>query len=421
MSSTIDINTLSDIQKEKIHNDLQIKLIDNKYNKFAPPRFIYAYELNENILKVPFAYAYQNLKMSRPSRSLYSIMNTKFQGSLRDEQKLIKKEVIDILNKTGSAILSAYVGFGKTITSINICCTIKLKTLIIVNKLVLIKQWKESIIKFCPTAVIQCLNAKSTMEESDFYIMNAINIPKLSKSFFKNIGCVIVDEAHLLMAERLSCCMNYIQPRYLIGLSATPYRPDGLNILLDLYFGKEKVIRELWHEHLVYQVDTKFKPKIETTNNGKLNWSVVLDSQSKDETRNNLIINIVKKFSDRIFLILVKRVEQGHLLLEKFKIEGEHVTSLLGSNQDFDIDARILIGTSSKIGVGFDHPRLDCLLLAADVEEYFIQYIGRVMRRKDVLPIIFDLVDDHAILKKHFNTRKQVYKKHGGEIKNLEL
>jgi hypothetical protein len=38
------------------------------------------------------------------------------------------------------------------------------------------------------------------------------------------------------------------------------------------------------------------------------------------------------------------------------------------------------------------------------------------MRRKDVEPIIFDLVDSHPTLKKHFEKRSKVYSKHGGEI-----
>ena len=76
-----------------------------------------------------------------------------------------------------------------------------------------------------------------------------------------------------------------------------------------------------------------------------------------------------------MLLILIKRIEQGNYLLKRLQEEGENVTSLLGSNQDFDKDARILVGTSSKVGVGFDHPRLDTLLLAADLEAYFIQYL----------------------------------------------
>ena len=318
-------------------------------------------------------------------------------------------------------VLGDFTVTHNTAISINIACQIKLKTLVIVNKIILMKQWEESILKFCPTAIVQRLTPKSSLENDvDFYIINAINVSKRGKDFFRNIRTCIVDECHLIMAETLSKSLNYVQPRYLIGLSATPYRSDGLNVLLDLYFGKHKIIRTLRKEHIVYKVETGFTPTVELTKNGKINWNTVLESQSRDEDRNQLILNIIQYYSDRIFLVLTKRLEQGYYLLEKLTEMGESVTSLLGDQQEYDEGARILIGTNSKIGTGFDHARLDTLLLAADVEEYFIQYLGRIFRRPDVEPIIFDLVDKNSILKKHFSTRKSIYIESGGKIKNFD-
>ena len=119
--------------------------------------------------------------------------------------------------------------------------------------------------------------------------------------------------------------------------------------------------------------------------------------------------------------MLVKRVSQGEYLCNKLRETGENVTSLYGNNQLFDESARILIGTCQKVGVGFDHPKLDTLMLAADIEEYFVQYLGRVFRIKDTEPVVFDLVDDNGILKKHFKTRRGVYQTHGGVVKNYHL
>ena len=93
----------------------------------------------------------------------------------------------------------------------------------------------------------------------------------------------------------------------------------------------------------------------------------------------------------------------------------------MGSNQEFDSEARILIGTNSKVGTGFDHKKLDALLLAADVEEYFIQYLGRIFRTKEGVPIVVDLVDDNNILLKHWLTRRGIYLEHGGRVKSLML
>ena len=70
--------------------------------------------------------------------------NKKFNGSLRDEQKILKREALDHLNKYGSTIIAANTGFGKTCTSIYIATKIKMKTIVITHRVVLVNQWKKN-------------------------------------------------------------------------------------------------------------------------------------------------------------------------------------------------------------------------------------------------------------------------------------
>lgn len=416
MSRKILINSLSDQDLEKISKQLQVCQQPSKYAFSAKPTYISLYEAEGNHVYVPFAYSN---KYDRPKRKDLPSQDPHFNGSLRENQVEVKDEAISHLNKYGSTIISCYCGFGKTAMAIYIATRIKLKTLVVCHRIVLINQWKESIKKFCPEATIQVLTANSEMKDVDFYIMNATNIPKHPRSFYKEIGLLVCDEAHLIMADKLSSCMKYIIPRYVVGLSATPYRNDGLNALLDFYFGKRKIIRKLWRRHTVYKVSTGFKPEVKLNRMGKVDWGSVLESQSTNEIRNEMIIRLVQSFPERVFLILCKRVAQANYLLERFIEEKEDVTSLIGSNQTFEQSSRILVGTAQKAGVGFDHPRLDALLLASDIEQYFVQYLGRVFRRQDVEPIIFDLVDDYPLLHKHFRTRNSVYAEHGGVVKDF--
>ena len=303
-----------------------------------------------------------------------------------------------------------------TYTSINIATNIKLKTLIIVNKIVLINQWEQAIETVCPDAKIQKLTSKSKLEDCDFYIMNAINVPKMKHNFFKSIGFLIVDEVHLILAETLSKSLQYISPRYSIFLSATAYREDFLNKLFNLYAGPNKIIRKLQRVHTVYKIKTNFKPIIEHTANGTVNWGKIIESLSNNYERNEQIIKIVKTFSDRNILILSKRVEQSRYLFDRLKEEGENVQSLIGKEQSFDRECRVLVGITGKCGTGFDFNKLDCLIMAVDVESYFEQNLGRIMRTKEVDPLVFDIVDDNPILDKHFRTRKDVYTEAGGKI-----
>lgn len=410
---------------EKISKDLQITLnSDKKFKKFAKDEFFDVYDVDGEYGIFPLAYAKQNLGISLPKRNMFRQFNYPFTGVLREEQILVKDESISFLNKNGAVIISCYPGFGKTITAINIANKIGLKTLIVVNKIPLIDQWEKSISFFVPDAKIKILTTKTKIDDDDdFVIVNCINIPKFGNL---NFGTVIVDECHLIMSKILSTSMFKLFPKYVIGLSATPYRPDGLNRLLDIFFTTDRIVRKLNCPHTVYKVQTKFKPTIEQTNNGTLNWNKVIDSLCLNEERNNLIVDIVRNHSDRVFMILSKRVEQCTYLYDKLTSLGEKVSLLVGGEREYDRDSRVLIGTIGKIGVGFDHDKINALILASDVEEYFIQYLGRTMRRdktdKDyVIPIIFDIVDKHSLLTKHYATREKTYKDVGGKIINFDF
>lgn len=415
MSRKISISSTTQEELDKISQEVQVSQEASKYAYNAAPRIIYMYEQRGDELIIPFAY---NTLYPRPVRNCKTTFA--FQGELREMQIVVKDEAISHLNQYGSTIISAYTGFGKSALSLYIAAKIALKTIIVCHRVVLINQWKESINRFCPKARVQIITTSSTKEDSDFYIINAMNIPKHPESFYSDIQMVIVDEAHIIMAEKMSIGMKYLFPRYCMGLSATPYRTDGLDGLLDLYFGKRKIVRKLSRKHTVYRVETEFKPEVKVNRMGKVDWGSVIESQCTNEERNKLIVSIILHFSDRVFLVMCKRVEQARWIRDELKRLGEDVTSLFGTQQTFIQSSRILVGTSSKTGVGFDHPRLDTLLLASDVEQYFVQYLGRVFRREDVEPIIFDLVDSYPLLEKHYKTRKAIYVEHGGTVKKFD-
>lgn len=324
------------------------------------------------------------------------------------------------LDGNGRFLLGNFTVTHNTAMSIYIASKINLKTLVLCHRIVLINQWKDSIQRFCPEAKVQILTSKSVIKnDSDFFIINAANVSKHTREFYKDIGFVIVDEAHLVMAEKLSCCMRYLLPRYLLGLSATPYRNDGLDVLIELYFGKNRIERKLYRPHTVYRINTGIKPEVKLNKMGSVDWGSVIDSISNNEQRNEMIITLVKKYKTNVFLVLCKRVSQAEYIVNRLKEENEDVTSLIGSQQEYEQKSRILVGTAQKVGTGFDHPLLNSLILACDVEQYFIQYLGRVFRRKDTEPSIFDFVDNFNLLIKHYRTRNNVYIEHGGQVKDF--
>ena len=175
MSICVDIDSIRWDVRKNINSDLEIK-IESKFGG-APPRYIYPFEIEGNEIDLPFAYATSKLKIKRPTRDSFTAENDfKFEGLLRPEQKEVRQEALKQLSSSGSILLSMYCGFGKSSTSMKLACDIGLKTLIIVNKIILIKQWEEGIKTFCPTASVQKLTTKSKKEDCSFYIINAQNI-----------------------------------------------------------------------------------------------------------------------------------------------------------------------------------------------------------------------------------------------------
>lgn len=427
MSIATKIEDLTDDHRQNIIKDLCIETEDTKKKFFGPKtKKIYAYLLTNTHIYTPFHYSIKTLGKTRNARSSYASINCTFTGALRDEQKVALKEGKALLNTNGCCIMSMYPGFGKTISAIKLACDIKLKTLIIVNKIILMDQWITSINNFCNSATIisNLKNNKKNLtqfEPSDFIIMNAINIDKFPKSFYTDIGFVVVDECHQILTETLFRAFEILSPRYLLGLSATAFRYDPLDKLFNLYFGPEKVVREMHKKHTVFVVKTGCVPQVELDRRGKINWALVIDSLSMNEIRNKIIIDIIIKHKDRNFLVLVKRIAQGNYLENKLKEADENVGSLLGTNQIFDRNVRILIGTNSKVGTGFDFAKINSLILACDLKNYFLQYLGRCFRDPSIEPYIFDLVDENGILKSHFFKRNYQYNRCGGLIRNYKL
>ncbi len=411
MSIQTPIDTLTDAQKQTILNELQVELPNAR--EWLEPYRICEHTMN---IYLPYAYA-KTMGFSTQPRTHYPAHPIAFEGKLRPYQKEVKREAIDTLNRKGSCLLSLHVGWGKSILAVNLACNISLKTLILVNRLVLMNQWKELIEKVCPTEKIQIVRPNKPIQpECGVYLMNAQNVCKMGEEYFREIGTLVVDECHLICAQSLFKSMSYVQPRYLIGLSATPHRPDGLDALISLYFGTEKIVKKLYRNHTVYKVDTQLVLEYSTTWDGKMDWNSVLESQATHPVRNQLILEILRRFSDRNFLVLCKRISQGENIVRMLTEVGEHVTDLLGNKKVFDEHARIVVATTQKCGVGFSHDKLDALLLASDVEEYFIQYLGRVFRTPEVEPIVFDVVDNLPVLQRHFRSRKKVYTQTGGKI-----
>ena len=424
------LNELTIAERQKISTNLTVEYPLTPFGR-KPNFFMFEIEESDDRKNafVPFAYYYQKLLKFSSDHSFPNELRKfpkaeselTFVGTLTEKQDLVKPEVLELLKRTHSCILSFHCGFGKTIFSIYLSCIIKLKTCILAHRVNLIEQWYYSIQKVCPSANIQILNTKSPIDKSnDFFIINSANVTKRKKEDFKDIGILIVDEAHTICTEKLAKGLFHFQPKYMFGLTATPHRTDGMSKILELCFGPEIIERKLKRSFNVYVLKTNFVPETRTTSLGNLDWNSVLSSQCSNIQRNLLIVKIIRYFRTRNILVLCKQVKQSKTLLHYLNQLGENVDMFVSTQKKFNRDSRVLISTFSKTGVGFDHPKLDLLVIASDVEEGIEQYVGRIFRRDDTTPIVIDIVDKFRPLQNHFTTRRKLYTEVGGDVKDFQ-
>lgn len=384
-----------------------------------------------NFVYFPFNYAIRNgfERENYVERFSYAI---RFRGALRPQQTAVVADARRILDAEHSVVIKSYPGFGKTVCALSIVCALKLKCLVLVNRTLIMTEWIKSIREFVDGDVSALpfdpqKTTRDEIETCDICICNAINVTKKHVNFWTSFDLLIVDEFHQMLTPKLIRSLLFIRPVKLIGLSATPFRYDEFNACVHFFFGRENIVgSELNRHHRVYVHYTKFVPIVRKLypRAKYIDWNAVLASLASSEERNRLIVDIIlNRFpADRTWMILVKRKDHAFALKAIFDKFDVHATTLLGSDKSFDESARILIGTTSKIGTGFNHKRIDSLLIAADVQNYFVQFLGRCMRTPDVKPIVVDLVDDFGPLKKHFtNHRRLEYVNSGGVLEELKF
>lgn len=413
MSLKFEIDCIPVETREQITNELSF-VFKNDYggfvNQVEPINVV-----NEDVY-IPFYYALKNVGDTRPSRENLSLANIQFIPKLRNIQKAVKTDIISTLNRKKVCMISLYPGAGKTFLSIYIASTLGLKTLVISHRKPIINQWKKSV-EMATSSKVQILNSKSVInDDADFYVASPTTVTKLGADAFFGIGFLIVDELHCVVVGKLLECLLCITPRYLLGLSATPYRHDMMNDVINVFFGETRIGKNLHHFHKVMMIRTNFSPHREYTEQG-VKWMELLKSQGNCVERNEMIIHdIILKHHDRRFIVMTKLKSQANYIHKRLTEMKESSTKYTGDDENYDTNARILIITVSKGGTGFDDPSRDAIIFAADLYDYFIQYLGRIFRNEDSVPLVFDIVDKDHSLKKHWLYRESVYRECGGEI-----
>lgn len=404
---------------------------DEKYLKLPRGTYDYLESLcNVNNIEI----------ISKDERFVGNKIEVKFNGSLKEEQQI----AINHMLKYDNGILCAPTGFGKTVIGCKLIAERKVNTLILVNKIQLLNQWKDRIKEFLDVKEVGEISSK---KKNITNVIDVVSVKSLWNNgnvldIAKNYGMIIIDECHHTAAYTFEQAINTGNAKYVYGISATPERENGHTPIIKMQCGDIR-----------YKVDSlKFNKKLNIpmkviakkshlnfTNQNIDNYELneINDLIAKDIIRSENIIKDIKKEYDngKNILVLTERLELMNYIYDKlskytnniFKYYGGIGKKVLKSYMELNNqinenkDNKIIVATGSYIGEGFDDSKLDVLFLTMPIsgQTRVTQYAGRLHRqdsnKKEIL--IYDYIDDNfSKTRNMFLKRKKTYEKLGYEI-----
>ncbi len=238
------------------------------------------------------------------------------------------------------------------------------------------------------------------------------------------IGHLIVDEAHHTPAEQLAAVVARIPARYVLGLTATPYRRDKLDAVINFYLGDTtaRIDKADLQDRLITPTIVKRDTGLRLC--GDTFTGLVSDIVAAQD-RNRLIVADVAQMvaAGRRCLILSDRVghvEQLAAMLTAAGVAAAALHGQLGKRKRGEVveglaagTLQAVVATGSLVGEGFDAPGLDTLFLATPVSYSgrVVQYLGRVSRTAPgkIDAHVIDYTDNHPMLWASYRNRKGVY------------
>ncbi len=400
----------------------QIKLLLSlRKPLYNTPKYLKGYEESSEFLTLPrglkeklFEYLNYNLVKYKiiDNRVFEKIDTKRILFTLRAEQEDAIKEIL----KYDSSICVAPPGFGKTLIGAKIFEQRAVKTLIIVNKNMLLDQWISRFVDYFgyKKSDIGFLGKSQNRLNGniDIATMQSLNnIPELVENYTQ----VIVDECHHIPALTFEQIVKNFKGKYILGLSATPNRKDELDPILYQQLGNisYEYKKPKTHTNRLLVIKTEFTSSAD-------NYAAIINELVSHEDRNRQIVKTIKENIDRKILLLSDRIEHLNLLENILKEEKIDFVSVHGSqNKKEQVEnmqkvktSSLILATSSFFGEGIDFPHLNTIIFATPISFYgrLIQYLGRIGRGNQECLAIDFLDSKNAMLNSTYKKRLEGYK-----------
>ena len=406
-----------------------------KYGRWIGKRlkpFLYYYTEGKEGLVFPRGFAARAVSLCRkvmPDRNLeindrrveMAPVDLAFTGELRPYQEAAVQAIL----KRDFGVLESGTGSGKTVIALAVIARRRQPTLVVVHTKELLYQWAERVETFLGQKAGLVGDGHFEPAQVTVAIVNSARkrLPELIDLF----GHICVDECHRVPASLFTDVLSIFPCKYMLGLSATAFRRDGLTKLIYMYLGDRahQVDQERLHDS-----GAVLRPELIQRPTGftfcyRDNYQKLMSSLTRDEARNRQIADDVAGEVARqsgTVLVVSDRVEHCETLaalLEERRVKAAVLTGRLATDQRAAIveavrqgKVQVLVSTVQLIGEGFDCPDLVILFLTTPIKftGRLLQVVGRILRPAEgKQPRVYDYADPVGVLQASAHARLQTF------------
>ena len=315
------------------------------------------------------------------------------------------------------ALLYHATGTGKTVTAVSDAKRIGMRTLFLAHTKELVYQAFDCFRELWPEVTVG--RYVEGFREADAYVVCgsiqsvAQNIGVFSPEDF---GYLIIDECHHGTADTYKKIMSYFTPSFTLGLTATPERTDGEDLLaifqnvahkLDLQTAVElDTLVPVRCIRIATNIDMR-----DVRINGFRYNALDLESKVSVPGRNAVIVDTYCEYvKDKPTVVFCTSVQHSQDLAALFRERGIRAESVSGSTKPqvrknilkaYEDGSVSVLCACDLLNEGWDSPHTQCLFMSRPTmsKTIYMQQLGRGMRKcegKEFL-MVFDFVDNAGL------------------------